>query len=286
MTRGFAGSAAAAFGALLLLAPSAHAWGLATHRWIALRAVDLVRDRCPLLAAAPPSVLGQAAVEPDTLLKRLYGRRELVRHFLNLDHYGAPPFRALPRDRRAAESRFGRGVVEREGILPWHGADVAHRLRDELRRGDLPAARITAGYLAHYAADATMPLHATEDYDGRRARQPGIHRRVEAQLVDADLGEYARRASRILEPRRPIAPEGATGALFAALEQAYGEVGPLLAADRDARRDTRVGSRLYYRRMHAALVDRLAAQIAAAVTLTAALWDGACAAIDAPARPQ
>ncbi len=276
ITRAGARGAPAAFAAVLLCASSAHAWGLATHRWVALRAAELVRDRCPTLAAAPPSVLGQAAVEPDTLLKRLYGRGELVRHFLNLDHYGPPPFRALPRDRALAESRFGRGVVEREGILPWHGADVARRLRDELGRGDLPAARITAGYLAHYAADATMPLHATEDYDGRRTKQAGIHRRVEAQLVDADLGEYARRAARILQPRRAIRPEGATGALFAALEQAYGEIPPLLAADRDARRGTRVGSRVYYRRMHAALVDRLAAQIAAAVTLTAALWEGAC----------
>jgi hypothetical protein len=278
MRRAVATVAVALLGALALVPARAHAWGLATHRWVALRAAELVRDRCPELAAGPPSVLAEAAVEPDTLLKRLHGRRELVRHFLNLDHYGPPPFRALPRDRRAAESRFGPGAVEREGILPWWGAEVARRLADELRRGDGAAARITAGYLAHYAADATMPLHATEDHDGRGTGQDGLHRRVEAELVDADLGEYARRASRILEPRRPIAPDGAAGALFAALEQAYGQIAPLLAADRDARRGTRVGSRLYYRRMHAELVDRLAAQIAAAVTLTAGLWQGACAA--------
>jgi hypothetical protein len=204
-----------------------------------------------------------------------------VRHFLNLDHYGAPPFRALPRDRGAAEPRFGRGVVEREGILPWYGGDVAQRLRDELGRGDVTAARITAGYLAHYAADATMPLHATEDHDGRGTGQAGIHRRIEADLVDADLREYTRRAARLLARRRAIPSEGAVGALFAALEEAYGEIAPLLAADRDARRATRVGSKLYYRRLHAELVDRLAAQIAAAVTLTAALWEGACKPIDA-----
>jgi hypothetical protein len=265
-------------GALLLLAPaSAEAWGLAAHRWVAIKAADLGRDRCPQLLAGPPSVLPDAAVEPDTVLKRRDGRRELVRHFLNLDHYGAPPFRALPRDRRAAEARFGRATVERQGTLPWHAAAVAARLRDELRRGDVAAARITAGHLAHYAADATMPLHATENHDGRATGQQGIHRRIEAQLVDADLGEYTRRAARLLVPRRPIAPEGATGALFAALEQSYDEIAPLLAADRHARRDTKVGSRLYYRRMHAELVDRLAGQLAAAVTLTAALWEGACA---------
>jgi hypothetical protein len=272
------GPMALMLGCMVLATPvSAQAWGLAAHRWVAIRAAEVVADRCPRLVAGAPSVLSDAAVEPDTVLKRRDGRDEIVRHFLNLDHYGAPPFRALPRERRAAEARFGQAAVERQGTLPWHGATTAGRLRDELRRGDVTAARVTAGHLAHYAADATMPLHATGDHDGRGTGQSGIHRRIEARLVDGDLGEYTRRASRMLVPRRPIAPAGAAGALFTALEQSYGEIPPLLAADRDARRGTKVGSRLYYRRQHAELVDRLARQLGAAAALTAALWEGACA---------
>ncbi|MCC6847702.1 MAG: hypothetical protein IT294_04310 [Deltaproteobacteria bacterium] len=259
-----------------LAAPSeASAWGLAAHRWVAARAAELVRERCPALGAAPRSALGDAAVEPDTVLKRREGRREGVRHFLNLDHYGPPPFRGLPRDRRAAEARFGRKTVEREGTLPWWGASVARRLRDELRRGDVGAARRTAGHLAHYAADATMPLHATENFDGQKTGQRGVHRRVEAELVDEDLDEYTRRAWQVA-PRRPIAPGGAEGALFAALEQAYERVGPVLAADRNAARGTKVGSRLYYRRLHAGIVEVMAEQLGRAAVLTAALWEGAC----------
>jgi hypothetical protein len=264
-------------GAVVGASPSpAAAWGLASHRWVANRAAELVRERCPALVGGRPSALADAAVVPDTVLKRRDGRREGVRHFLNLDHYGPPPFRALPRDRRAAEARFGWQAIEREGTLPWHGAVVARRLRDELRRGDLAAARVTAGYLAHYAADATMPLHATENHDGELSGQRGIHRRIEATLVDADLGEYTRRAWKVAA-RRPIDPDGAAGALFAALEQAYERAATVLAADRDARRGTKVGSRLYYRRLHADLVDVVAEQLGAAAVLTAALWEGACA---------
>ncbi|MCC6763422.1 MAG: hypothetical protein IT293_02055 [Deltaproteobacteria bacterium] len=262
---------------LLALAapPDASAWGLAAHRWVATRAAELVRARCPALGAAPRKALGDAAVEPDTVLKRRDGRREGVRHFLNLDHYGPPPFRALPRDLGAAEARFGRKTVEREGTLPWYGASVARRLRDELRRGDVAAARRTAGHLAHYAADATMPLHATENFDGRETGQRGVHRRVEAELVDENLGEYTRRAWQVA-PRRAIAPEGAQGALFAALEQAYERIDAVLAADRTAARGTKVGSRLYYRRLHADLGEVMAAQLGHAAVLTAALWEGAC----------
>src|SRR6185436_14731228 len=113
------------------------------------------------------------------------------------------------------------------------------RLRDELRRGDVDAARVTAGHLAHYAADATMPLHATENHDGQLTGQRGIHRRIEASLVDRDLGEYTRRAWKVT-PRRPIAPEGAEGALFAALGQAHERLQTVLDADRDAARGTKV----------------------------------------------
>lgn len=278
-------SAAALLAALALLGVPrvAAAWGLASHRWIATQAADLVGDACPALTRAPRSALAAAAVAPDTVLKRRDGRREGVRHFMNLDHYGPPPFRALPRDRHAAEVRFGRRPVERAGILPWHGAAVARRLRDELARGDVASAIVTAGHLAHYAADATMPLHATVNYDGERTGQRGLHRRIEARLVDGDLGEYTRRAWKV-DRRRAIAPAGAEGALFAALEQAYDRVPAVLAADRNARRDTKVGSRLYYRRLHADLADVLAEQLGAAAVLTAALWEGACAPSSSPAR--
>jgi hypothetical protein len=252
----------------------ADAWGLAAHRWVATRAADLVRGQCPALGNAPRAMLSDAAVEPDTVLKRR-DRREGARHFLNLDHYGPPPFRALPRNRSAAEARYGWKSVEREGTLPWSAAAVARELRAALARGDLAAARVTAGHLAHYASDATMPLHATENYDGQLTGQRGIHRRVEAELVDDDLEEYTRRTWKV-GLRRPIAPEGAEGALFAALEQGHEKVALVLTADHDAARGTKRGSRLYYRRLHADLVDVMAEQLGRAVTLTAALWEGAC----------
>jgi hypothetical protein len=254
----------------------AAAWGLAAHRWVAVRAAELVHERCPALVDGARQTLGDAAVEPDTVLKRRDGRREGARHYLNLDHYGPPPFRDLPRDRGAAQKRFGQKTIERHGVLPWSGAALARRLRDELRAGDVVRARVTAGHLAHYAADATMPLHATENYDGERTGQRGIHRRVEASLVDRDLGEYTRRSWRV-PSRRPIAPDGAEGALFATLEDAYGKLATVLAADRNASRGTKIGSRLYYRRLHADLVDVMAEQLGKAAVLTAALWEGACA---------
>ena len=258
-----------------LPAGPAAAWGLAAHRWIALRAAELTR--CRALVDGHEPEIATAALEPDTILKAELGATEEVRHFLDLDAYGAPPFAALPRDERAAVTRYGRGVVDRHGVLPWYGGRVARELTDAITRRDWRDARRAAGYLAHYAGDATMPLHATMNYDGQRTGQRGLHRRIEARLVDDYIASFGRDAARVRRGR-PIEPQHAEAALFAALEGSYAEVAPVLAADRAARRGTRVDSALYFRRLDADLHALLAARLGAAAALTAALWDGACAA--------
>ena len=121
-----------------------------------------------------------------------------------------------------------------------------------------------------------MPLHATANYDGQRTRQRGIHRRIEARLVDERLAAFARDALRVGRAQL-IPPDRATAALFAALEASSAAAAPVFAADLRARRGTRVGSPLYFRRLDADLHTLLAARLGAAAALTAALWDGACA---------
>jgi len=255
--------------------PEASAWGLQSHRWVARRAAALVATRCPSLVVGFEAELADRAVEPDTVLKGRHGRAETVRHFLDLDDYGEPPFRALPQDYERAVARYGRETVEERGVLPWHVARLAKRLRTELRRGVLSQARVTAGYLAHYVADATMPLHATRNYDGQLTRQRGLHARIERKLVDGNFERYAVPAERA-RYRTPIAPEDAAARMFEALRRSYDLVAPLLAADRAARRDTRVGSALYFRRLEVDLGDDLARRLGRAAALTAAVWDGAC----------
>jgi hypothetical protein len=266
----------------VLRPPPAAAWGLRAHRWVAMRAAEIAEPRCSMLVRGHSAELGAYAVEPDTVLRARLGRGEEVRHFLDLDHYGAPPFRVLPRVYAEAVRRFGREALEREGTLPWHSGTLARRLEREIHRGDWSAGRVTAGYLAHYAADSTMPLHATQNHDGQLTRQRGLHQRIEATLVDGHLGRYIERALRT-PLRAPIATKRSEAALFAALEDSYAAVAPVLAADRAARRRTRVGSGLYYRRLDADLRARLGDRLGAAAALTAALWEGACA-VQTPTR--
>ncbi|UCG03681.1 MAG: hypothetical protein JSW11_06770 [Candidatus Heimdallarchaeota archaeon] len=49
---------------------------------------------------------------------------------------------------------------------------------------------IHMGWLAHYVADATMPLHATVNYDGQLTGQGGIHSFIEYPLLDHETTGY------------------------------------------------------------------------------------------------
>lgn len=254
---------------------AAGAWGLTAHRWVARRAVELVGNECGGLIADQASKLANLAVEPDTVLRARHGRREKVRHFLDLDAYGPPPFAALPRRYDEAVRRHGRELVRERGVLPWHVGRLARRLRDQAGRREWSEARTTAGYLAHYVADATMPLHATRNHDGQMTRQRGLHARLERGLVDDHFEAFAALARQV--PAGPsIAPAAAEGVLFATLETSQATVARVLAADHAARRGTRAGSAHYYERMDADLRRVLAQRLGAAAALTASLWRGAC----------
>jgi hypothetical protein len=43
---------------------------------------------------------------------------------------------------------------------------------------------MTAGILGHYVGDLSMPLHVSENYDGKLTKQDGIHKFFEEDLVD------------------------------------------------------------------------------------------------------
>lgn len=254
----------------LLLPARAVAWGLAAHRMVAEQAIEVLPD--PLRAAfrARRAEISDGAVEPDTVLRERYGRKEAVKHFIDLDRYGDPPFPSLPRSYRGAVARFGADGVRGRGILPWTIERAHARLVRELRAGDWPKAFETAARGGHYVADATMPLHTVSDYDGRASGSPGIHRAIEHDLVDAHLGRFLGRVRRGLRPAR--ASEYTPGRVFEVLVESYRAVPDLLEADRRARRLGAVGTAAYVEALDRRAGTTVAARLRRAIELLAAYW--------------
>lgn len=71
-----------------------------------------------------------------------------------------------------------------QGILPYHLESMFFQLKRAFREGDREAVlRLSADY-GHYIADAHVPLHTTENYNGQMTDQLGIHAFWESRLPE------------------------------------------------------------------------------------------------------
>jgi hypothetical protein len=179
--------AAAAVIAMLAAPARAHAWGFEAHAFVMARAIALLPAELRPFFEANRTFLIEHTIDPD--LWRTAGfAEELPRHFIDIDAYGAYPFKELPRDYAAALKKYGAETLRKNGLLPWRAAEVAGWLRrafEQLPKGSVSApneVRFFSTVLAHYVGDGHVPFHGVTNYDGQLTGQTGIHSRWEGEL--------------------------------------------------------------------------------------------------------
>jgi len=259
--------------AVLVAAPStALGWGFVGHRMVEEEAIETLPAPLRAWFRDHREEISDWSVDPDTVLRERYGHEEAVRHFIDLDLYGRPPFTELPRSYDGAVARFGKAEVERRGTVPWTIEDKHARLVRELREGRWSEALKTAAYAGHYVADATMPLHATSDYDGKASGLPGIHQAVERAVVDANIREYRTRVHAAVRPGRA---RYGREQIFELLFESYAAVPELMQDDREARRRAPVESSAYAAAFDRAARPLLVRRLVRAVEFLSAFWTSA-----------
>jgi len=269
--------------AIALFPSSAFAWGSAAHRYIMRRAVDLLPPELKPFFVQNRDEIVLRVIDPD--LWRSVGWAEAPNHFVDfgIREYGPYPFTALPRDYGAALEKFGRPTLERNGLLPWREEEILGNLRRafEAMEGNAPYAVsdvvVFSAVAAHYMQDAYQPLHATDNFDGARTGQPGVHARFERDLFE----RYESRLSIDPAPLTPIS--SARDAAFDALLQSFRLVDPLLAADRKAIAGRDVYDDVYFTAFFTTVKPLLELRIGGAITATASLIAGAWRAAGKPA---
>lgn len=146
----------------------------------------------------PPEMIGfykknlgyikEASVNPD---KRRYAvADEAPRHYLDLDHYGHSALLYLPHYWNEALLAYGEDTLIAYGILPWHINKMYYQLKDAFMVRDPSQILRLSAELGHYIADAHVPLHTTENYNGQLTGQEGIHAFWESRLPEVFSGEY------------------------------------------------------------------------------------------------
>lgn len=128
------------------------------------------------------------AVDPD---KRRYAiEAEAPRHYIDLDHYGTLPFDNVPKKWKDAVAKFTEDSLNAYGIVPWHVEKMYYRLIEAFKEKNKHKILQTSAEIGHYIADAHVPLHTTENYNGQLTNQYGIHGFWESRVPELFGEQY------------------------------------------------------------------------------------------------
>jgi hypothetical protein len=176
---------------LLILLPAAivlSSWGFFAHKRINRLAVFTLPKDLISFYKSNINYITDHAVDPD---KRRYADSlEAPRHYLDADHYGKAPFDSIPKKWNDAVKKYTEDTLKAYGIVPWHIERVYYRLVKAFKDRDSVQILRHSADIGHYIADAHVPLHTTENYNGQLTGQTGIHGFWESRLPELFADRY------------------------------------------------------------------------------------------------
>lgn len=163
-------------------------WGFHAHRQINRLAVFTLPPKMIGFYKANIGYITEASVNADR--RRFAVVDEAPRHYIDIDHFGDSALYTMPRYWKEAVEQYGEDTLKAYGILPWHINVMYYRLKDAFLMRDPAKILSLSADLGHYLADAHVPLHTTENYNGQFTGQEGIHAFWESRLPELFSGEY------------------------------------------------------------------------------------------------
>ena len=178
----------ASLSVLAVVTTAALSWGFWAHKEISRQAIESLPSPLRDFFSANAEYIVEHSIDPDQ--RRFKDKDESYYHYLDIDRYGKYPFSELPHEYQAAVKKFGADSVKKNGLVPWRIAEITDRLSGAMRDGNKRDILYYASDLGHYVADAHVPLHATENYDGQFSGQVGIHSRFESRIPEVYGKDY------------------------------------------------------------------------------------------------
>ena len=167
---------------LLVINQSLYSWGFFGHRHINYHAVFLLPPEMMVLYKPHISFLEEHAVDPDK--RRYLVPAEGPRHYIDIDHYGTYPFKALPRKWEDAVAKYSADTLQAYGIVPWWIQTMLYRLTNAFKEKNQALILKLSAEIGHYISDAHVPLHASRNHNGQYTNQRGIHGFWESRIPE------------------------------------------------------------------------------------------------------
>lgn len=272
---------------LALAVGKARAWGFFAHQRINRLAVYTL----------PPELFGfykrhivyvtEHATDPDS--RRTVVAAEAPRHYIDLDckpyvravHSDSTAWK-LPRYWNDAVALLTEDTLNAYGIVPWYANLMRIRLTEAFKQRDLPRILKLSADLGHYLADACVPLHSTENYNGQFTNQKGIHGLWESRLPELYAANYDFFVGPAQYQTKPqltiwgavISANVATDSVFRFEREASARVGDDRKFGYEERNNQtiRTYSRPFAQEYHRMLGNQVERQMRRAIRLVGAMW--------------
>ena len=158
----------------------AWSWGFFAHKQINRYAITTLPPGMFAFYKAHLTFLTEKSVNPDK--RRYVIQDEAPKHFIDLEIYQASLLDAQKLLFNQAVEKYGTKIVEAHGRLPWAILNVQKQLTEAFKHKDTAKILKCSADLGHYIADAHVPLHTTQNYNGQMTDQEGIHALWETRL--------------------------------------------------------------------------------------------------------
>ena len=183
----------------------AYSWGFWGHKRINRIAVFTLPPEMFAFYKKNVEFVTEHAVDPD---KRRYSDpKEAPRHYMDMDHYSKSELDSMPLYWKDAVAKYTEDTLNAYGIVPWYVIKELSMLTSAFKKGDIERILNYSADLGHYVADAHVPLHTTENYNGQKTNQIGIHGFWESRIPELNGDNYdyfLGRASYIENPQKFI----------------------------------------------------------------------------------
>ena len=173
---------------LQLQIPKALGWGALARKYINKHAVFTLPSPLFTFYKHHLPFITENAVAPDN--RRFVDTQEAPRHYINLECYKDGNSQKMPHYWQEALELYTEDTLMQYGILPWHIYHVKHQLTAAFRQQDIARILRLSADIGHYIADAHVPLHTSENYDGQLTGQEGIHALWEIRLPALFIDKY------------------------------------------------------------------------------------------------
>lgn len=163
-------------------------WGFFAHKRINRLAIMTLPPELFPFYKKHIRYITENAINPDA--RRYVVEGEAPKHYIDIDVYGDSAIYKMPRKWKEAVAKYSEDTLKAYGIAPWNVHWMKFKLTEAFKLGDAKEVLRLSAEIGHYIADANVPLHTTENYNGQLTGQVGIHGFWESRLPELYSDDY------------------------------------------------------------------------------------------------